>query len=102
MTSEARRTLAVFQAIAHCRRKYGDRAIGPYIVSRATGPEDVLSVLLLARWGHLGPKNQDVPLDIAPLFETVDDLDQASEIMARLLSDERYRHQTERKFVVTL
>ena len=91
MSSEARRTLAVFQAIAHCRRKYGDQSIGPYIVSRATGPEDVLSVLLLARWGHLGPKNQDVPLDIAPLFETVDDLNNSSEIMARLLSDERYR-----------
>jgi phosphoenolpyruvate carboxylase len=92
MSSEARRTLAVFQAIAHCRRKYGERAIGPYIVSRATGPEDVLSVLLLARWGHLGPKNQDVPLDVAPLFETLDDLDNASEMMTRLLADERYRH----------
>jgi phosphoenolpyruvate carboxylase len=92
MSSEARRTLAVFQAIALCRRKYGERAIGPYIISRATGPEDVLSVLLLARWGHLGPKNQDVPLDIAPLFETLDDLDNAAEIMARLLADERYRH----------
>jgi len=91
MSSEARRTLAVFQAIAHCRRKYGERSIGPYIVSRATGPEDVLSVLLLARWGHLGPKNQDVPLDIAPLFETVDDLENAAEVMTRLLADERYR-----------
>jgi len=91
MSSEARRTLAVFQAIAHCRRKYGEQSIGPYIVSQATGPEDVLSVLLLARWGHLGPKNQDVPLDIAPLYETVNDLDNSSEIMASLLSDERYR-----------
>lgn len=92
MSSEARRTLAVFQAVAHCRRKYGELAIGPYIVSRATGPEDVLSVLLLARWGHLGPKNQDVPLDIAPLFETMEGLENASEIMGRLLADERYRH----------
>jgi phosphoenolpyruvate carboxylase len=91
MSSEARRTLGVFQAIAHCRRKYGQRAIGPYIVSGATGPEDVLNVLLLARWGHLGPKNLDVPLDIAPLFESLDDLDNAAEIMSRLLADERYR-----------
>jgi phosphoenolpyruvate carboxylase len=91
MSSEARRTLAVFQAIAHCRRKYGRESIGPYIVSRATGPEDVLSVLLLARWGHLAPKNQDVPLDIAPLFETLDDLENAAGVMGRLLADERYR-----------
>ena len=91
LTSEARRTLGVFQAIAHCRRKYGKRSVGPYIVSQATGPEDVLSVLLLARWGHLGPKNKEVPLDIAPLFETVADLENASRIMASLLADERYR-----------
>ena len=91
LSSEARRTLGVFQAIAHCRRKYGQRAIGPYIVSHATGPEDVLSVLLLARWGHLGPKNQDVPLDVAPLFETVEDLENSGEIMMRLLGDDLYR-----------
>ena len=92
MSSEARRTLAVFQSIAHCRRKYGERSIGPYIVSRATGPEDVLSVLLLARWGHLGSKGHDVPLDIAPLFETADDLKNAPEVVSRLLADEHYRH----------
>lgn len=91
LSSEARRTLGIFQAIAHCRRKYGQRAVGPYIVSQATGPEEVLSVLLLARWGHLGAKNNEVPLDIAPLFETVGDLENASEIMGSLLSDDRYR-----------
>jgi len=91
LSSEARRTLSVFQSIAHCRRKYGEQSIGPYIVSLATGPEDVLSVLLLARWGHLGPKNRDVPLDIAPLFETADDMLNAPDIMARLLEDDVYR-----------
>ena len=91
LSSEARRTLAVFQAVAHCRRKYGERSIGPYIVCGATGPEDVLALLLLARWGHLGAKNMDVPIDIAPLFETVEDLENAASIMTRLLRDERYR-----------
>jgi phosphoenolpyruvate carboxylase len=91
VSSEARRMMGVFQSIAHCRRKYGDRAVGLYIVSGATGPEDVLSVLLLARWAHLGPKNQDVPLDIAPLFQNIEDLENSVEIMSRLLADERYR-----------
>jgi len=91
MSSEARRTLGVFQAIAHCRRKYGERSIGAYVVSGVTGPEDVLSVLLLARWGHLGPKNADVPLDIAPVFQTIEELTNAAALMRRLLSDERYR-----------
>ncbi|HEX6995773.1 MAG TPA: phosphoenolpyruvate carboxylase [Gammaproteobacteria bacterium] len=91
LSSEARRTLAVFQAIAHARRKYGRDAIGQYIVSMAHGPDDVLSVLLLAKWGGLGPKGGAVPLDIAPLFETVEDLDNADGIMARLVADEHYR-----------
>jgi phosphoenolpyruvate carboxylase len=97
LSSEARRTLAVFQAIAHCRRKYGRGAIGPYIVSMAHGPDDVLSVLLLAKWGHLGPKGGAVPLDVAPLFETAEDLENASVIMERLIADEYYRaHLAER------
>jgi phosphoenolpyruvate carboxylase len=91
LSSEARRTLAVFQAIAHCRRKYGPNAIGPYIVSMTNGSDDVLSVLLLAKWGDLGTKGAAVPLDIAPLFETVEDLENAAAIMQRLLAEESYR-----------
>jgi len=91
LSSDARRTLAVFQTIAHCRRKYGRESIGPYIVSMARGPDDVLSVLLLAKWGHLGPKGEAVPLDIAPLFETGEDVERAPKIMERLLEDKLYR-----------
>lgn len=89
--SQARRTLAVFQAIAHSRRRYGPSGIGSYIVRMAHGPDDVLSVLLLARWGHLGPKRGPVPLDIAPLFETTGELAGAATVMERLLDDEYYR-----------
>lgn len=91
LSSEGRRTLAVFQTIAHCRRKYGTSSIGPYIVSMAHGPDDVLSVLLLAKWGDLGPKGAPVPLDVVPLFETVEDLENSSSIMEGLLGDESYR-----------
>lgn len=95
LSSEARRTLAVFQTIAHSRRKYGRESIGPYIVSMTHGPADVLAVLLLARWGDLGPKGQEVPIDIVPFFETVTDLENVAETMTALLSDERYRRHLE-------
>ena len=91
LSSDARRTLAVFQTIAHCRRKYGARSIGPYIVSATHGPDDVLSVLLLARWGDLGTKGLPVPLDVVPLFETIEDLESSSAILERLLQDASYR-----------
>jgi len=97
LSSEARRTLSVFQAIAHCRRKYGVNSIGPYIVSMTHGPDDVLSVLLLARWGDLAPKGAPVPLDVVPLFETVEDLENASTIMEGLLADEIYRSHLEHR-----
>ena len=90
LSSEARRVLAVFQAIGFGRRKFGDRAIGPYIISMTRGADDVLAVLLLARWGDLGHKSGRVPLDIVPLFETVDDLHRGPEIMAELFADPYY------------
>ena len=104
LSSSARRTLAVFQTIAHCRRKYGAHSIGPYIVSMAHGPDDVLSVLLLARWGDLGTRGAPVPLDLVPLFETVEDLENSSDVMASLLRDESYqahlRHRRARQMVM--
>ena len=73
----ARKTLAVFQAIAFCRRKYGKEAIGPFIISMTQGADDMLSILLLANWSELHTRTFNVPLDIAPLLETVDDLQAA-------------------------
>lgn len=87
-----RKTLAVFQAIAFCRRKYGEPAIGPFIVSMTQGADDVLTVLLLSQWSELHNKRDEVPLDIAPLLETVDDLRNGPAILESLLANEHYRH----------
>jgi phosphoenolpyruvate carboxylase len=87
-----RKTLAVFQAIGFCRRKYGEQAIGPFIISMTQGADDVLSILLLAQWSELHNRRDEVPLDIAPLLETVDDLKHGPAILESLLSNEHYRH----------
>src|SRR5210317_828410 len=91
LSTQARKTIAVFQAIAFCRRKYGRRAIGTFIVSMTEGADDVLSVLLLAQWGELQNRKGEVPLDIAPLLETIDDLHAGPEILESLLSSDLYR-----------
>ena len=88
---QARKTLGVFQAIAFCKRKYGDKAIGPFIVSMTQGADDVLSVLLLANLSELHNRRGEVPMDIAPLLETVDDLDQGCRILRELLDNGLYR-----------
>jgi phosphoenolpyruvate carboxylase len=93
----ARKTLAVFQAIAFCKRKYGDHAIGPFIVSMTQGADDILSVLLLANWSELHNRHFEVPIDIAPLLETVDDLRRGQSILESLLGNDSYRQHLERR-----
>ena len=88
---EADKTLEVFRAAGEALQTYGTRAIGPYIISMAQGADDVLSVLLLARWAGLVDEAGVVPLDIAPLLETVDDLERGPEIFAELLDDRVYK-----------
>ncbi len=83
-------TLDVFRAIHQARESLGSRAIGPYVVSMARGPDDVLSVLYLARRAGLA-EGGVVPLDVAPLFETVADLEGAEATMRALFDDPVYR-----------
>jgi len=97
LSTKARKTLAVFQAIAFCRRKYGPEAIGPFIVSMTQGVDDILSVILLAEWSELHNRRGEVPVDIAPLLETVDDLQRGPEILRTLLSNDIYRQHVEQR-----
>jgi len=54
--------------------------------------------LLLANWSELHNRRGEVPLDIAPLLETVDDLKQGPQILETLLSNPLYRaHLKQRK-----
>jgi phosphoenolpyruvate carboxylase len=96
---------AVFETIADSRRH--GKGTGLYIISMARSAADVLAVLALARRGGLGSSPRAVgdaradgddrteaaavPLDIAPLFETVDDLANAPATLRALLDDPVYR-----------
>jgi len=87
----ARSTLEVFRAVARLRPRYGVRAFGPYIVSMSRSAADALAVLALARIAGCVDGSGTVPLDVAPLFETVDDLDAAAETLRALFADAVYR-----------
>ncbi|MGD8688582.1 MAG: phosphoenolpyruvate carboxylase, partial [Gammaproteobacteria bacterium] len=89
--AEVRHTLEVFRAIAEGRARYGAHAFGPYIISMARAADDVLTVLLLARWGGLTGEDESIPVDVAPLFETVADLSEGPDVMRELFRDEFYR-----------
>jgi len=82
---------AVFDQLAYARDAYGAAAIGLYIISMARSAADVLAVLALARRAQFVDANGHVPLDIAPLFETVDDLRHAPATLSALFADPVYR-----------
>ena len=91
-----RRTLAVFEAMTHCRSRYGARSVGDYIVGGASGPDDVLAVLLLARWaGATDQPSGQVPLDVAPLFDTLTALRNCGGILRELWAEPAYRKHIE-------
>ena len=96
----------VFATLRDARARYGADAIGLYVISMARSAADVLAVLALARYGGFvaaleradgagaavsRPGNDGVPLDIAPLFETIDDLMHAPATLRALLDDPVYR-----------
>jgi phosphoenolpyruvate carboxylase len=92
LDASGKRSLWVFEALAHCRHRYGHESIGPYVVSAARGVDDVLSVLLLARWADTADRRSgDVPTDVAPLFESADTLERCGEIMKQLFAEPMYR-----------
>ncbi len=87
-----RRTLAVFETMMQARYKYGERAIGDYVVSGTESADDVLSALLLARWANItNRETAEVPLDIVPLLETVSVLEGAGPVLTSLLDEPSYR-----------
>jgi phosphoenolpyruvate carboxylase len=85
------RSASVFATLADARRLHGEDALGVYVISMAADVGDVLAVLALARAGGLVADAGNVPLDVAPLFETIDDLRAAPRTFAALLADPVYR-----------
>ncbi|MCF6224906.1 MAG: phosphoenolpyruvate carboxylase [Xanthomonadales bacterium] len=85
------KTIEVFRSIAWGHKNFGTLALGPYIISMTQGADDVLSVLFLARMAGLVDEHNNVPLDIAPLLETVADLENGEAIFNYLFTDSVYK-----------
>jgi phosphoenolpyruvate carboxylase len=87
----ASNVLDVFRTVAESLPRYGPRAFGPYIISMSRSAADALAVLALARMAECVDARGAVPLDVAPLFETVDDLQAAADTLRSLFADPVYR-----------
>jgi len=82
--------IATWRMVAEAHARYGPRAIDTSIASMCTAPSDLLILLLLA--AEVGVARD---LDLVPLFETVDDLHRAPEVMDALFALPIYQAQLE-------
>jgi len=79
---EAEQVLACFRVLKDHIDQYGHEGIGSLIVSMTRGLSDLLIVYLFMR--EVGMLN--VPLQVVPLFETIDDLKASEHILDTFLS----------------
>ncbi|WP_168061206.1 phosphoenolpyruvate carboxylase [Candidatus Manganitrophus noduliformans] len=97
LSPENQEVIDTFATMKKIMGALGPDAVGSYIISMASGMSDILAVLLLAKeTGLCGPTPDGgfrSKIDIAPLFETVEDLRAAPAILTGLLKNPVYRLQ---------
>lgn len=82
-------TLSVIRAIKEIQAMNGQEGCNRYIISQCGSARQVMEVYGLFRL--CGWKASEINVDIVPLFETIDDLTQAAEVMRSLYSLDVYR-----------
>src|SRR5262249_33955582 len=80
--------LEVLDTFRACARQPSE-ILGAYVISMAGAASDVLAVHLLQRECGVSP-----PLRVVPLFETLDDLTHAGDVIGSLLALPWYRERT--------
>ncbi len=93
MSAQTLEVLATFRAIAELKRTYPPESLPRYVISGATGAQDVLNVLRLARLGgvRVEGSDEDPGVQPVPLFESIEDLRNAPVICAELWSSTAYQ-----------
>jgi phosphoenolpyruvate carboxylase len=79
-------TFELFRLLRRAHTRLGPDACDAYVISMTEHVSDVLTVLAMARDAGV-----DHHLDVVPLFETVDDLHRAPEVMTTLFTLPAYR-----------
>ncbi|MDT3668822.1 MAG: phosphoenolpyruvate carboxylase [Aromatoleum sp.] len=91
-SDETEGELAIFRAARSAHLRFGPAAITNCIISKTDGVSDLLELaLLLKEAGLLRPCERALDVNIVPLFETIEDLENASAVMDRLFSLPGYR-----------
>ncbi|MCT1524447.1 phosphoenolpyruvate carboxylase [Sphingobacterium hotanense] len=81
-------TLKVIRLIKQIQESGSERAVQRFIISNCQQASDILGLMQLFLWQ--GWSKKDLTMDFVPLFETVDDLSRAADVMRSLYSNKAY------------
>lgn len=88
------KTLGSIRAIKEIQSRNGEKGANRYIISNNQTALNVMETFAML---NLSGFEGELPVDVIPLFETVDDLQNASDVMRILYSNSEYRkHVTQR------
>jgi phosphoenolpyruvate carboxylase len=97
----AEEVIRTYQTIASIQKSNGEAGCHRYVISNCQSALHVIEVFVLARL--LIANDEALTLDVVPLFETIDDLANAQEIMRSLYQVKAYRdHLTRRGNLQTI
>jgi phosphoenolpyruvate carboxylase len=95
LSDNTRETLAVLRCMVELRREISPRAFGAYVISMTHRASHVLEVMFLASFAGLCGRRTDgswhCDILVAPLFETIEDLDRIGPVLDTLLDVPAYR-----------
>ncbi|MEO6981940.1 MAG: phosphoenolpyruvate carboxylase [Edaphobacter sp.] len=95
LTPQTTEVFNTFRSIAEFKQSYAPESIQQYVISGATVAKDILDVLWLARLGGVKVEGDaalgDPGLQPVPLFEYVEDLQNASAVMRQLWTSDDYK-----------
>ena len=87
--------LEVYRTVYRAQKEFGVNCISSYLISMAEGASDIMEVMVFAKEVGLFSKDNDgtvvATLQAVPLFETIEDLHAAPQIMRRLFNLPIYR-----------
>lgn len=87
--------------VKEIQTKNGERGMHRYIISNSDTVEDVMNVFALFK--VCGYQDEDINIDIVPLFETMEGLENAEKVMQDLYNDKVYqKHLAKRKNLQTI
>ena len=91
ITPKSFEIVEAFLKIRWAKEKINKRSIDSFILSMSEAPSDMLSVLWFAKNSGLWIPKKEAHISITPLFETIEDLKNASSIIKELYQNSEYR-----------